>query len=129
MSTLPVTPTQYLVANIAAARDALDTARALLGTGGATLPIVGPDYRARAIDAARNAAEHLLDIEQLPEPHEAIREAVDAADRIMATVHALEHPEPGIADPVAHAGQQLAGIEEALVALAYRVSGGPRKAG
>lgn len=116
MDIAAVTPhEQYVLDNLTGARRFLDEAHALLATRPAM--VAPPEHLARAVAAARNAAEHLYDIGQVDEPDEAVREALAAAEAIMQVVRQLTDPRPAINDPRERAAIQLREVDRALHAL------------
>lgn len=84
--------------------------------------IVAPDdYLERGVNAARNAAEHLLDIGQVDEPVEAIREALAAAEAIMDALHAFVPGPQNAADQRALIAWQMREFDATLAGLKRRL--------
>jgi hypothetical protein len=115
MNLAPLVPAQYIANNVVAARRFLDEARSILGERPSIQ--APPDVISRAVAAARNAAEHLYDTEQVDEHGEAVREALAAAASIMNVVESLERTRPGIAPNRDAARNQLMIVDETLSRL------------
>jgi hypothetical protein len=105
----------YVQLQLTGARRLLEEAHGLLAQRPA---MVAPrEHVERAIGAARNAAEHLYDVGQLDDPHEAVREALAAAEAIMVVVRRLEDARPAVVDQRALAAAQLREVDGTLATL------------
>lgn len=80
---------QYIADNVSQARELLAQARAALAI--APRQDVDATHDDRAINYAKNAAEHLLDVEQVENPPEAVREALIAAEAILEVTRAFDN--------------------------------------
>lgn len=105
--------------SIELARRALDTALGLLLERPAlTAP---PEHVEHALGAARIAADHLYDVGQFDGRHEAVREALAAADVIAGIVAAAHGPHPNAGDGRAEAAERLFDVDCTLATLERRL--------